>query len=156
MFTLVWLKDAAERALKTFAQSLLATLTLNGVDISFAATQVDDDPASTTITFTVGARGNTRSWKFIEARWASSFPWPGAGQVLRWAINFIPRAATRIRNQLTRPVGTYRAALDAVADTMPTGKTRIRSVLAPAVLAIYSAVWFLVTTTAIMLSEATR
>ena len=33
MFTLVWLKDAAERALKTFAQSLLATLTLNGVDI---------------------------------------------------------------------------------------------------------------------------
>jgi Putative lactococcus lactis phage r1t holin len=33
VFTLVWLKDAAERALKTFAQSLLATLTLNGVDI---------------------------------------------------------------------------------------------------------------------------
>ena len=33
MFTLFWLKDAAERALKTCAQSLLATLTLNGVDI---------------------------------------------------------------------------------------------------------------------------
>jgi len=33
VFTLFWLKDAAERALKTCAQSLLATLTLNGVDI---------------------------------------------------------------------------------------------------------------------------
>jgi hypothetical protein len=33
MFTLTWLKDAAERALKTFAQSLLGVLTLGGVDV---------------------------------------------------------------------------------------------------------------------------
>jgi hypothetical protein len=33
MFTLTWLKDAVERAVKTFAQSLLATLTLGGVDV---------------------------------------------------------------------------------------------------------------------------
>lgn len=33
MFTLVWLKDATERAVKTFAQSLLGVLTLGGVDV---------------------------------------------------------------------------------------------------------------------------
>lgn len=33
MFTLVWLKDAGERAAKTFAQSLLATLSLGGADV---------------------------------------------------------------------------------------------------------------------------
>lgn len=33
MFTLVWLKDAGERAVKTFAQSVLAILTVGGVDV---------------------------------------------------------------------------------------------------------------------------
>lgn len=33
MFTISWLKDAGERALKTFAQSLLALLTVSGVDV---------------------------------------------------------------------------------------------------------------------------
>jgi hypothetical protein len=33
MFTLTWLKDAAERALKTAAQSILGILTLGGVDV---------------------------------------------------------------------------------------------------------------------------
>lgn len=33
MLTLAWLTDAAERAVKTFAQALLAALTLSGVDV---------------------------------------------------------------------------------------------------------------------------
>lgn len=33
VFTISWLKDAAERAIKTFCQSLLAVLTVGGVDI---------------------------------------------------------------------------------------------------------------------------
>lgn len=34
MFTLSWLKDATERAVKTLAQSLLGILTTNGTDIT--------------------------------------------------------------------------------------------------------------------------
>jgi hypothetical protein len=33
MFTVSWLKDAAERAIKTFAQSALATLGLGTLDV---------------------------------------------------------------------------------------------------------------------------
>lgn len=33
MFTVTWLKDTLERALKTFAQSALATLGLGSVDV---------------------------------------------------------------------------------------------------------------------------
>lgn len=34
MFTLTWLKDAGERAIKTFCQALLGILTTNGTDIT--------------------------------------------------------------------------------------------------------------------------
>jgi hypothetical protein len=33
LFTVAWVKDAAERAIKTFAQAVLGALTLGGVDV---------------------------------------------------------------------------------------------------------------------------
>ncbi len=122
--------------------------------ITFGATELETDPATTTISFVdMDQPELRRTWKFIEARWASSFPVPTVSEVLHWAPNFIPRAATRIWRQLTRPVGAYRGALDTVAaDSELNPRAKRRLLMARIVFALYSSVWFLVTTVAILLT----
>jgi hypothetical protein len=66
VWSLAFLKDAAERALKTFAQSLLAALTLSGVDVlhldwgqtlSVAGTATAISVLTSIVSVTVGDQG---------------------------------------------------------------------------------------------------
>lgn len=76
MFSITWLKDAAERAIKSFAQILLSVLTLNGADVltldwkqalSLAVTGLLASVLTSVVSAGVGSSGTASLTKAVEA-----------------------------------------------------------------------------------------
>jgi glycopeptide antibiotics resistance protein len=133
-------------------KELQSHLPNQSASVSYGATQLQADPASTTIHFRTADQPAELTWIFVEARWAASFPWPGASEVLSWTRSFVPRATQRIWHQLSRPVDAYRAALIAVGSESLNFQGKIRLRIARLVFIIYSTVWFLVTALAVAIT----
>lgn len=133
----------------TIVRELQSHLPNKSAGVSYGPTQLQTDPASTTINFRTADQPAGLTWTFVEARWAGSFPWPGASEVLNWANNCVPRATQRIWHQLTRPIDAYRAALKASGSEPLNRRGGISLLIVRLVFIIYSTVWFLVTAAAV-------
>ena len=60
-----------------------------GGTLRYGPAQLHSDPAQVSVHYDLGDH-RTKTWTFLEARWATAFPWPGSADVLRWGGRFTP------------------------------------------------------------------
>jgi hypothetical protein len=113
----------------------------SAIRAEYRSASLHEDPANTSVVFRA-APDLEATWTFLEARWADSFPWPGIGELLRWARRFIGRAGKRVVRQWLQPIEAYRSALRTVRNsTEINSQTRRRFTVAYLVAVLYAVTW---------------